>query len=525
MRRPTILPLLFLALCAPFGGAEAQEPYTPLVPGGSVRLRASPIFSAFSSRFGADRRSGTLVEGEETLGSDFTTDAVGVTVLPALAGFQQALADAAQTPLLLNLGSLASVIEKTQVRVPFSLDLGITDWLNVGATVPVVRNDAAIALDFTADSTLVNAGLSPGINDPSATDGFLGNFQTAIDGFQVTQMAECQVDPGSAACLDATSLLNDAQALHGALATMYQAFSLAPFTGSQATAAIEARLGAIAAGFSAAGVVGTPVAIPVASVPLNGEEFQALLTDPRFGTAASFPLRRWLTPWALGDIDFRVMIRLLDVGDEDSSARFTVGAGATYRLGTGTERDPGNVLDLGTGDGQDDIEVRGWINTRWSRRFGVWGDLRYGIQQSGSTERHVFDPDFPLAPASTEATLEWSPGDYQRLEISPWFRIADALTFAPAYRYFRKGDDTFTPGSGGERHPRPDGPHPRIRGRAPGVGRRLRLQLGPVGYPAPLRVPYPVREGPFRKWRPGPQGPVLPGRRAPLHLPVGRVEP
>lgn len=437
MHRTTTFVLSLLALALPLRGASAQEPYTPMVPGGSVRLQVSPIFSTWSSRFDAD--------GDEVpLGADFTADGVGSTVLPALAGFEQAVADASQLPFDLNLGNLASVVEKTQIRIPYGVDVGVTDWLNVGATIPVVQNDVAVAVDFMADPDMINAGLSPGVFDPGVTDGFLGDFQTAIDAFEVNQMAECQADPGSAACLDATALLGDAMGLQGALVTMYDGFSLAPFMGTAAATAVDARLAAIASGFAAAGVAGTPTAAPVATEALTGEEFQAVLTDARFGTAATHPLQRWLTPWALGDIEIRAMLRLLDVGDPGSSFRLTVGGGATYRLGTGSPAQVGNPFDVGTGDGQDDIEVRGWLNTQWTRRLGVWADLRYGIQQSATTVRRVFDPGVPLPPADTEATLEWTPGDYQRIELSPWLRIADALTLAPTYRYYRKGEDTFT---------------------------------------------------------------------------------
>jgi hypothetical protein len=121
-----------------------------------------------------------------------------------------------------------------------------------------------------------------------------------------------------------------------------------------------------------------------------------------------------------------------------------MGGEVTYRLGTGRQPDAANPLDLGTGDGQDDIEVRGWLNGQIGPRLGVWTDLRYGMQQEGTVQRRVFDPDFAFRPANTETTLTWSPGDYQWIEVSPWFRVAESLTLIPSYQFFRKGEDTFT---------------------------------------------------------------------------------
>ena len=443
VRRLTTL-FLIAGLQATPSGTSGQEPYTPLVPGGTLRFEMSALFTSYTSRFGASRLSGSEVEEDEDLGIDFTADVVGPGLFPALAGYEAAVTQAAGQAFAMDLGSVASDVQRTRMRIPLTLDFGLTDWLNLGATVPLDQHDVAIALDWRADSLRVNTGLSPAVFDPTVTDGFLGELQGAITGFTGYQTTQCQTDPASAACTDATALLSEAQALQTALTTMYTGFLLAPMLGSAASAAIEGRLAQVAAGFLAAGVSGTPSGIPVATSPLSLEEFQALITDPVFGTGASFPLQRWLSPWALGDIEVRAGLRLLNIGELGSGSALAVGGEVTYRLGTGRQADPGNPLDLGTGDGQDDIEVRGWLNGQFGSRLGVWTDLRYGMQQEGTTTRRVFDPDFAYPPAATEVSLTWSPGDYQLLQVSPWIRVAEALTFIPSYQFFRKGEDTFS---------------------------------------------------------------------------------
>ncbi|NNM34607.1 MAG: hypothetical protein HKO53_16120 [Gemmatimonadetes bacterium] len=443
MRRLTTLFFIVGLLAAP-APAVAQEPYTPLVPGGTLRFEMSALFTSYTSRFGVSRRSGGEVEADEPLGIDFTADPVGVDLFPALTGYEAAVSQASGQTFALDLGAVAADVQRARMRLPLTLDFGLTDWLNLGVTVPLDQHDVSMAVDWSADSLRVNTGLSPGVFDPSVTDGFLGDLQGAISGFTGYQMAECQADPGSAACTDATALLMEAQTLHSALATMYTGFFLAPMLGSAATVAIEGRLTQVATGFSAAGVTGTPSVIPVATFPLSVDEFQALITDPRFGTGATYPLQRWLSPWAIGDIEVRAGLRLLNVGELGSGSALAVGGQVTYRLGTGRQPDPANPLDLGTGDGQDDIELRGWLNGQIGSRLGVWTDLRYGLQQEATTTRRVFDPDFAYRPASTEIALTWAPGDYQLVELSPWFRVAESLTFIPSYQFFRKGEDTFT---------------------------------------------------------------------------------
>ena len=89
-----------------------------------------------------------------------------------------------------------------------------------------------------------------------------------------------------------------------------------------------------------------------------------------------------------------------------------------------------------------DVEARAWMNGRW-RRAGLWADLRYGVQMKGTTERRAFDPDVTFAPAESQVLLDWDPGDYQFLELSPWYEVAATLRLMAGYRYFRKGTDAF----------------------------------------------------------------------------------
>jgi hypothetical protein len=121
---------------------------------------------------------------------------------------------------------------------------------------------------------------------------------------------------------------------------------------------------------------------------------------------------------------------------------YQVGAGVLVRLGTGSAADPDIPLDLGSGDGQTDLEGRVFSNLR-SGRFGLWGDARYGVQRPRTLTRRVGPPELALVPAINRATVEWTPGTYFQLELSPRYHFTEELAFTGGYRLFRKAEDEF----------------------------------------------------------------------------------
>ena len=441
MHRPSaLIACLLAALLAPVafaGHATAQEPFSPLVPRGDLRLGLRGDYVSFSSRYGM---WGSGSAGLEQLSDAFSGPA-GASVFHQIGPLETALRDAAGEPFDMSLGTMNAVMEKASRRVPLSLDVGVFDWLTVGGTVPFVRSDTEFSVTFLTDSASATAGFNPGMSDPGLVTSFLGQLQSSItryDGFRATA---CEADPSSPECLDATALVADARMFQSALATMYGGL-FAPLGSSPAGTALQERLAALAAAFDAAGVTGTPGAIPLAAGPLGTEEFLALVTDPAYGIAASHPLENWRSLWGIGDIEARVDARLVESGDAEGSSHLIAGAGALVRLPTGQQDDPANFVDTGTGDGQMDVEARAWMNGRW-RRAGLWADVRYGVQMKGTTERRAFDPDVTFAPAESQVLLDWDPGDYQFLELAPWYEVAATLRVLAGYRYFRKGTDAF----------------------------------------------------------------------------------
>jgi len=446
--------VLLSTFCAP-ALASAQEPYSPLVPRGKIRLEIRGEFSSFSSRYRIWTDGTATREGLEELSDPFSGIA-GVRVFPFLAPVQEAVRQAGNEDYDLSLGTMASFMEMNAARAPIALDVGIFDWLTAGVVVPAVQNEAEFAFHFEADSSGANAGVGPGAGEASA---FVTILQHSIGQYDTFREATCASDPGSPACLNATAVLEDALGFGNALAAMYET-GFAPLGWSPTGMALHARLSDLGAEFGEAGVTGFPTAIPLADAFLTSEDFLRLVTDPAFGIAATNPMGSWRGLWGIGDIELRASARLFESGESGGSSHLVGGGGALVRLPAGTQGDPANILDAGTGDAQTDVELRGWINARWQGRLGVWADFRYGIQLKGNAERRVFDPDFTFAPLSSQVKLDWDPGDYQSLELAPWYRVAESMTLLAGFHHYRKGRDSFALATGDATQQPPAGPVP-----------------------------------------------------------------
>ena len=414
----------FCALVAS-SAAVAQEPYSPLVPRGTLRLDARGLYTSY-----ADERLASALSGP-----------AGTGVFPFLARTESVVGSMIGEPWTLTLGSMQTVAEKGSAWVPIALDVGVFDWLTVGAVVPLAGSDTEFTLHFSADSATANAGFNPALDGEVLVTVFMNGLQGAIGDYGAYREATCAMDPSSPECAGATRVLEEARAFEGSASLLYGEM-FAPLAWSAAGEALQARLGALSEAFAAAGVT-APATVPLSTAPVTYEELQSFITDPRYGIAASQGLAKWRSVWQLGDVELRADARLADAGGTASSHRVVAGAGALLRLPTGSQDDPANFLDTGSGDAQWDVELRGWVNGQWALGFGLWADLRYGIQVGGGSERRVFDPAAPFAPLSTQAQLDWDPGDYQVIELSPWYRISDGLSALAGYRFFRKGEDSF----------------------------------------------------------------------------------
>ncbi len=437
--RAPIFVLVFLlgGLCA--APAGTQEPWSPLVPRGHLRLTLLGEYRSFGKVHelpGLELRPAPL--------ADRFSGAVNRRILPLLSPVERVVREAVGDPdLELSLGEMTAVVERSDLVVPLALDAGVLDWLTVGVVVPLVQNETEFGATFAAAGAAANAGFSPGVDDPAIVTGFLGGLESAIGAYDGFRSGRCALDPNSQGCRDATARLADARDFQRHLAAMYGGFFV-PLQGSAAATALEERMQELATALQMAGIPLSPGTLPLAGAPITADELAMLIGDPRFGVQATHGLESWRSLWRLGDVAVRAQARLIEGGNPAGNRQWAAGVGALARLPTGTQDDPGNPLDAGSGDRQPDIEVRGWVHGRGPGSLGIWAEALYGLQMTGSTVRRVFDPAATFAPRATETTLDWTPGNYLAVELAPWYRLAEPLAIVGGYRFLSKGEDTFS---------------------------------------------------------------------------------
>ncbi len=446
-RSAALLAALAAALVVFVPPGSAQDHENPLVPGGSIRLWAEPTLERWDSRFGRRTEDGMLVDEEEPLGFDLTGERLGTDRIPSLAPLEQAIGEAMGDPAFrLDLGASRLLLSRERTVVPFRLDVGVTDWLTVGAMVPLVRTQAEAEFALLGGG---NVGLSPAGEEPERVEDFLRDLTAAAAAVSARAAEICQ-DRGAdhPDCVEARALESEISSLASLLETTYGSAPLFPIARSVAGQALLGRMAALEARAAALGVGGVPSSLPLAGGPLTTAELEALIEDPALGVNGD-PLRTVRRLWTLGDVELSAAIRLLEGGALPGSAAsadgfsYRVGGGLLVRLGTGQAEVASNFVDIGTGDAQTDVEGRIFATLGWGSRFALWTDGRYGVQSSRTIRRRIAPPEVVLAPAESLADVEWTPGDYLSLEVAPRLHVTEGVALSLRYSFWHKAEDTF----------------------------------------------------------------------------------
>jgi len=446
----------------------AQWVESPLLRRGQVSAYITPFLTQYDERFGL-RADGA--EGVEALGADLTDFNLGSRLLPGVTGPERRFADLLQdSAWVLHLGSAQARALASVIRIPVGASIGVFDWLTVGGVAPFVRR--RVDLDFLLDPARGNTGLSPGSSDPgvqlllSQANGALASVTATVD---QTCLASGETDP---ACVSGRAFLQEAGMFFGELDAAY-AGPLFLFGGGSAASALSARVNAFRARMhqlaSGAGIDTTFTApLPFATAPLSIEQFQRFITDGVYGIAGD-PLGPSASRWELGDIELFVALRLLgrdragrdragtdrdtldeaeapiadSSGVEPSQLDYLLTVQATYRMGTGTPASPQNILDIGSGDGLNDIEVRLFGRLDFGQRFRARAEAIYGVQLAGDIVNRVYGRDLPFASSLTQFPRRVDPGDYRSWLVAPEIRLTPELSLGMRYRAYHRAVDRY----------------------------------------------------------------------------------
>ncbi|HYW51184.1 MAG TPA: hypothetical protein VE861_11275, partial [Gemmatimonadaceae bacterium] len=101
-----------------------------------------------------------------------------------------------------------------------------------------------------------------------------------------------------------------------------------------------------------------------------------------------------------------------------------------------------HYLDLSTGDGQNDVEVRSFTDIVYGRRF--FGSLiaRYTVQLPDEQLRRITDsPEQVFAPQYRERLVNRNLGDQLEIEMTPRWIVSDFVSIGAQYLFRRKAED------------------------------------------------------------------------------------
>lgn len=439
-----------------------------VLPRGVLRIGIQPTFGRANERFGNGtngRREGTV----ERLGIDYDIDSLGPARFEPLRALTPALqALTGKTDVASTLGRLRVDFDASSVTTPLTFEYGVTRRIMIGVMVPYVKTRNEVSLIPNPGRNEGTMGINPALKYPGAQAQNLAVFTQlgeAVSRLQVL-LASCtgSTAPECAAVnadrARATQLAGSGAAVASAIGSVYgtragQGARFAPVEGSALQNDVFARLTSLSADF--AGFLGTPTgranwvdARPIGAPLMGLADLNTIVGDSAFGIGAR-PLET-VERSHIGDVEVGAKILLYDgLGARPPQRvdyrgfKFRLAVGGVYRRGTAQLDSPDDFADIGTGDGQDDIEGRVFADLLFGRRFWASFVARYGVQQGDNQYLRIASPSSdPFAPLYRRQFVHRDLGDYFAGEFSPRIGITDALMASATYRYAHKDEDSYT---------------------------------------------------------------------------------
>ena len=143
-------------------------------------------------------------------------------------------------------------------------------------------------------------------------------------------------------------------------------------------------------------------------------------------------------------------------GDAELQAKYLLFVAPSYRTAvtlvvrfpTGHLESPHDLFDISTGDHQTDVEVQVAQELTLFDRLWLNALVRVARQQPGQRERRVRDQrpgpqgDW-LVPRAATVVLDWDPGDYMAIDVSPMYRFSPNFGAGFTAGYWTKKRDHY----------------------------------------------------------------------------------
>ncbi|MGQ0702463.1 MAG: hypothetical protein ACT4PM_04940 [Gemmatimonadales bacterium] len=435
--RPRDLCLALLLAAVVSTQLPAQLP--PLtVPKGQVRFDIGGRFDFWDRAYVAGVKQDAAQEWRH--------DPLTGAFLPGLAQTEAALQAATGAQgLSLSLGKSSADLSVNLGTAEIGAALGVTSWLTIFGRAPIVR--VRVLSQVTVDSAGATAGFNPA--DPrfgtaggsTTTNAFLTELDTALGTLNSRiQSGQYAADPVRRA--EAEALLSRGRSLQTALQSLLLESSFLPRTGSTPAIVLGQTIDSIRGRLLAVDsiILESSPALPAAGLAPGGlEDYVTRAGGPIEAPPFEPPVIR-----ELGDIEVGLGLALLN-GRPPIEGGIAVRSflQGTARLPTGKIDDPNALFDVGTGDGQLDLQADlvADVMTKW---VGARFSARYVLQRPHRFERRITSPGQPLVPANNLALVERDPGEIMEGAIEPYVRLARHFSFVAGVRYWRKSADQYT---------------------------------------------------------------------------------
>lgn len=328
-----------------------------------------------------------------------------------------------------------ALLERT--FAPISLNFGVTDWLAAFAVVPMVEGKSFVATQL--DSLAASAG-SAGTAFANNPDSLFQQLNSGISELEAIVAADTL---SVALQAEAEQLLSDARTYEVGMLELRQQ----PYVPTDSGAAGRELSGFyqdLQSGFLAF-EIDLPV-IPLAG-PITTAQAVGLTSGPEFGIE---PPQSRSTGIKLGDIEVGVSIQPLNSfrqrpGRPRPKVPIRAKLDALYRFATGSPPAPNRLFDVGTGDGQPDVEFRTTFDVAYGSRFWLSLLAGYNIQLEAEVDRLITSPVSPVQPGAYTATVLWNPGNVLTLVAAPRFNLTPVITFSGLITLTRHGRDQVQP--------------------------------------------------------------------------------
>lgn len=468
--RTGILIVLALAwpLADPGAALGAQRviggaPDAVTLPRGALRIGIGGEHSTMSDRW----RNGEV----QGLGRGFSFEAFGPGQLAVLRPLEQDVRALGASDFAASLGRVELDLRQRIYVTPFSLEVGVTSWLTVGATAPLVR------VRSEAQQRIDGATATLGLNPYFLGTGVPGANRVTIDAYGAASaslaarrdacLGNAGAFPECGTILAETADVDALIARTGAFATGLERTygglggpapsAYVPIAGSLAEQVLLARVDSLRGALERYGVtdVTAGTGLPLgAQVPLTVADLDALMRDSTNGYGAR-PLRE-SARIDIGDVDLAMKVRLYDsfggLGDGSAGARlradrlgFRQSVGLTYRIGSGIRGEPGDFLDLGTGTGEDAFGVRSFTDVVVNARF--WTSVVLGWAKAQGEPAVIRVPSVVgdrMLESWREVVAPVERGAVLQAEVSPRFHLNDYFSLGGYWGYRKREADRYT---------------------------------------------------------------------------------